>query len=517
MATAYANTEYQTHYLNLAYTPSKAISLMIAAKAFHRLPRNKSYGTFPADSVFDVFRVSYKEQLSEINSPEEFYYSNATSSKPVNLGQLQHIAGVGSSPVVNYNGYGVYFIDKVSEGVWRLEVMPDALQIRDPFEKSSPKKEVTRIQWTNQSMKIALPELGENFKINALNEGNNFSTAAINNGFTIHSGSYLLTKNTINAKLNSYPSYLKEFAAPKSTDTTPFAVHTPYSEVSENSSFIISSKIVGVDTADKVSIEISNSAGKWKTVTCTAKTVYNYFAEVPADMVTAGTINYRIIIQKAEKNFYVFPGNHHGDPYAWDAFENETWQTFVASKNADLQLFDPNVDNNNLNIYNPDSKNISFNYTTLQQPQQLLLKIIINKQIATEAAGFDMSIKDKLQGRESEIPSFKKIMIAARTDNASPVKLKIAIINKDAISFTFYVTVDNQLQNIEIPLSELKRDSSLLLPRPYPAFQPLWFTSASSQVFDLKDADKLQVSYVPDASNDNMPCYIEIGSVFLKK
>jgi hypothetical protein len=26
MATAYANTEYQTHYVNLAYTPSKAIA-----------------------------------------------------------------------------------------------------------------------------------------------------------------------------------------------------------------------------------------------------------------------------------------------------------------------------------------------------------------------------------------------------------------------------------------------------------------------------------------------------------
>ena len=47
VATAYANTEYQTHYLNLAYTPSKAISLLIAAKAFHKLPRLKSYGTYP--------------------------------------------------------------------------------------------------------------------------------------------------------------------------------------------------------------------------------------------------------------------------------------------------------------------------------------------------------------------------------------------------------------------------------------------------------------------------------------
>src|SRR5206468_7265416 len=71
MATAYANTEYQTHYLNLAYTPSKAISLMIAAKAFHKLPRGQSFGTYPADSVFDAFRVSYRNQLSEMNTPEE--------------------------------------------------------------------------------------------------------------------------------------------------------------------------------------------------------------------------------------------------------------------------------------------------------------------------------------------------------------------------------------------------------------------------------------------------------------
>ncbi len=59
MAIANSNTEYQTHYLNLAYTPSKAISMMIASEVFHRVPRMKSYGAYPADSLFDVFRVSY--------------------------------------------------------------------------------------------------------------------------------------------------------------------------------------------------------------------------------------------------------------------------------------------------------------------------------------------------------------------------------------------------------------------------------------------------------------------------
>ena len=161
MATAYANTEYQTHYLNLAYTPSKAISLMIASKAFHKLPRLKNYGHYPADSVFDVFRVSYKNSLSEMNSDEEFYYSNSTTTKPINASKLKHIAGVGSSPVVQYDGSGAYFLDKIENGIWRLEIMPDAIHIRDPFAKASPKKEVTRIQWQSQTMEIRMPDLGE--------------------------------------------------------------------------------------------------------------------------------------------------------------------------------------------------------------------------------------------------------------------------------------------------------------------------------------------------------------------
>src|SRR5690606_17583202 len=52
MAIAHVNTEYQTHYLNLAYTPSKAISMLVASRVFHTIPRKKHYGAYPADSVF---------------------------------------------------------------------------------------------------------------------------------------------------------------------------------------------------------------------------------------------------------------------------------------------------------------------------------------------------------------------------------------------------------------------------------------------------------------------------------
>jgi len=46
--------------------------------------------------------------------------------------------------VVQYEGTGVYFLDKIRSGVWRLEVYPDAVPIRDPFEPPSASKIVTR-------------------------------------------------------------------------------------------------------------------------------------------------------------------------------------------------------------------------------------------------------------------------------------------------------------------------------------------------------------------------------------
>ncbi|HEX8356088.1 MAG TPA: cellulase family glycosylhydrolase, partial [Segetibacter sp.] len=242
MATAYANTEYQTHYVNLAYTPAKAISLMIASKAFHKLERNKVYGTYPADSSFDVFRVSYKENLSEMNTPEEFYYSNSTSTVPVNVSRLLHVAGVGKSQIVNYNGYGAYFLDKIAEGIWRLEIMPDAIHIKDPFDRASPRKEVTRIQWQVQPLVITLPDIGTDFNVTGFNVGNNYSATAHAGAIQISPGTYLLkSKETsgystpANARIGTIG--LREFVAPKGVDTSVFVKHISLHEVSPDKPF----------------------------------------------------------------------------------------------------------------------------------------------------------------------------------------------------------------------------------------------------------------------------------------
>ncbi|MDB5193882.1 MAG: rane or secreted protein, partial [Segetibacter sp.] len=518
LATAYANTEYQTHYVNLAYTPSKAISLLIASKVFHKVPRLKSYGAYPADTTFDVFRVSYKNALSEMNDDEEFYYSNTTTSTPKNITKLKHIAGVGNSPVVSYNGTGAYFLDKLNDATWRLEVMPDALFINDPFGKASPKREVARIVWQEQLMQVMLPGLGNEFNIKAVNNGNSYATTASGNSFKITPGKYLLYRTTNANDFSLFPASIKEFVAPASSSNEPLVIHNPFAEVSNGKSFPISAKIIGVDSADKISIELRTSSNKWRTLSMQRKAGHDYSADVPAEMVSPGTLNYRIVIQKPDKSFVVFPGNHKGDPYAWDAYINESYEVHVALDNAPIQLFNPKIDRNTLMLYNTDWRNNNVQYLTSNRPGQLVLKATVGKPTANSIIGFHTFIADKISGRKTEVTAADKIIIRARTDSA-PTQLRLAFITADAAAFAANITLTNSFQDIEIPITNFKHDSSLLLPRPYPGFLPLWFKTSAAGSFKLSELDKMEITFGNNFSpaSLNKPVSIEIEYVELVK
>ena len=495
MATAYANTEYQTHYLNLAYTPSKAISLLIASKVFHTIPRLKDYGHYPADSVFDVFRVSYKNSLSEMNSEEEFYYSNSTSTNPRNILKLKHIAGVGSSPIVQYEGTGAYFLDKIGDGRWRLEVMPDAIHIRDPFAKASPKKEVTRIQWQSNSMRIDLPGFSEQFVI----AGTNNSNTAHKKEFQIRPGTYILNDNKPGKETPGDSRYgvlgMTEFYAPSSSSEEPFVIHEPYFEISAGKPYSLSVKITGVDSSDRITAEVRNSSNKWKTVSFQKKSSVDYDAEIPTDMITPGVLNYRIMIQKSNNEYFTFPGSITGNPYAWDYYLNESWQTFVASERGTIELFNAGGDRNNLVLYNPDWRNNVIEYVTSVKPGQLVLKMTANKLNKGQLLGFQYYFGDRIKGRSSEVSSFEDLIVWARTGNVDTLTMKVALILKDGSSYAAFFTVRDVLEEIRIPLNRMIADSVLLLPRPYPGFLPLWFKTGNTEKMDLQQAEKIEITF----------------------
>lgn len=509
MATAYANTEYQTHYLNLAYTPSKAISMLIASKIFHQTKRLDSLNT---GNSFGPFKIDYPTSLSEMNSETEFYYSNSTSSAPVNSKVLKHLAGVGNSALVQYQGTGAYFMDQVANGVWRLEVMPDAIQIADPFEKASPKKTVTVIKWANRPIHILLSDLGEEFEIKGINRGNSFQTIAKKTVFNVSPGTYLLTRKSLLFKTNPQNlNVLGEFVAPKASSPAVFVKHQPLLTASVGVPLQIDAEIVGLNQKDSVFIQL-NGSGRRRNISLKETQSYRYVGQIPAELVTAGLMKYQIFVRKADGETTVFPANERYVE-TWDRLETKTYETYIAQKGAIIELFNANRDSKNINIYNPDWANNKVDYLSVGNPMLLSLKLSMNQPKSDQLMGFQSYFADLLVGRQTELNEIKSLVIKVKS-NGEKAKVKVGLIDIDAHFFAKEITVDSDFKTIEIPLSQLKKDAQLLLPRPYPGFLPLYFNTDGAANFNLKNTEKLEVTF--GYENRGTPTQIFIETIYLK-
>src|SRR4029077_2449005 len=193
LRTAARNLGWQTHYLSLVYTPRKAMSAIIAAEAMRRLPRLRSYGSYPENTRFGDFHLSAADDLGELVARDALLYAGSTRATPPEPAALRRIAGYGSSSTVTYEGEGIYFLDKVRPGVWRLEVYPDAVPVRDPFEPPSPDKVVTRAISRVWPMTVTLPDLGTAFTVQPITARDRAATRAVAGRFAVTPGVYVLS------------------------------------------------------------------------------------------------------------------------------------------------------------------------------------------------------------------------------------------------------------------------------------------------------------------------------------
>lgn len=136
------------------------------------MKRGEIFAKYPQDTVFGDLMVSYKQNLAMLNDGKHYFHTNSTVEKPKSSAMIEEVAGVGSSPVVTYEGTGAYFIDKIGENVWRVEVMPDMFVIADPFAKPSPSRKVAVTLHREHPMKLKLPGLSGNFSYKVVNDGN---------------------------------------------------------------------------------------------------------------------------------------------------------------------------------------------------------------------------------------------------------------------------------------------------------------------------------------------------------
>ena len=524
MGLAAFNTEYQTHYLNLAYTPAKALSLLIASRVFHESKCGQSYGRYPADTVFEAAHVSYRQQLSEWNAPTEFYYTNNTRSQPVQPTQLRHVAGVGSSPLLHYQGSGAYFLDQVQPGVWRLEVMPDAVQIRDPFETASLKKTVTHISWNEQPLQLALPDLGQAFQVQGINTGNPAQAQATNGQFAVRPGTYLLTKSDQSRPTASPQTMLgtlrlNEFVAPAPTASAPQVRHQPTQQAAAGQPLTVEATVAGTGPTDSVLLVARHYYGPVRTLLMQHTGAATVAATVPATLTYPGLLQYWVVVKKAGQTL-TFPGGQAGAPRDWDFVDAAHYEVPLVAAAAPLPLLQAVTDRGHVEAQGLGSQSW-IDYPTTATGS-LALRLVVAPPKAGQpappagpAACLRAYLGTKTAGRQADLINFKELVIKAQTNLPANTQLRVVLITKDAAAYAATVPLTTALGEVRVPLSALQPAPLLLSPRPYPGFLPLTFSPATRPAFRLADVEVMQLVLDRPAGLAE-PLHVDVESVVLQ-
>lgn len=158
LRTAPKNLGWDVQFTNMVYTPRKAVASMVSAEIVRRWMPGQINEYYPANNKFGDFRLSYEEDLVLLNSGDMYYHSASVLDTPKDLNLLSHIAGVGSSPIVKYDGNGIYFMDRNNDGEsWTLDLYPDIIALDDPYSMPSVYKDVVIASSRKRVFVVKLP------------------------------------------------------------------------------------------------------------------------------------------------------------------------------------------------------------------------------------------------------------------------------------------------------------------------------------------------------------------------
>ena len=534
MDIAYANTEYQTHFLNLAYTPNKAISMKIAAEAARSLKREESYGSYPQDTLFgDGFRVSYTEDLSELDNGKKFYYSNQTNTQPRDASKLVSIAGCGSSPVVGYEGTGAYFIDCLETGVWRLEVMPDAIVVNDPFAKPSLEKEVVSIIYGAWDMALQIPDLGRTFTLIALNRENERNEEKITDGVirSLRPGVYLLKRNGCTPKqswkADSQWNSIRigEFVAPAPRTMDYKVTHTPATTVEAGKALTINAQVAGNVLPDSVII-YTDKVSFWNEhnpyIKMKRTSGYTYQAILPAAEIKEGCFRYNIIVCRGDSTRTYPAGNSvtgsssgiKGTPLEWNYTSDSYWTTCVVASGSAIQLLTITDIHSRLEAYIlPEWGEIQRTLLDSSPIEKPMLRFTFTPKGEKSRYFLRTSVKDKIEGRRNKVKECTTLCIRVNKDKALPHELSAGFITSDGYTYKSLCPSPSEDRIIRIPLKELRQTDTALLPVAYPTFLKQYFQPKTAIPFQPEKIEKLELSM---SGIENEKTEIETGNIWLE-
>jgi hypothetical protein len=520
LRTAPYNLGWQTHYLNLVHTPRKAVSAVIAAEAMRRLPRMQSYGRYPDNMRFGDFRVDYDGDSSELNAADVFMNAGPTTSSARAPRSLRRIVGTGSSGLVSYEGTGAYFLDKVRDGVWRLEVYPDEILVRDPFEQPRPDKIVSRLLYRAWPMTIHLPDLGNQFfaapiKVPQLQMSRPDGAAArraANATFPVEAGVWLLTKreqldqSALPSRINrvgfdeyhvneriEYPDLIQSLAPKEFLAGVPVDIRV---------------RVANTVLPDRVSLWLRAAGARtfWEPIEMSRSHGNDYHASLHPQMLAPGLYEFVVSSRTAER-VSTFPGAVPQEPNEWP-FQTDTLWTFrVSAPGAALRLLNPREDYSQLSFVRPGEQyraaffQIVPGETSDESALSLTLPALGNDTPDRYAAA--LYIGETIANRTAQVRRADSLEVKLRAVGGAQKSLEVTLIERDGAAWSAAVPAGGAWSSVSIPLSAFHISRSIHIPSPYPGLWNYWRAIPAGRGREgdhvhVENVERLQLTVYPN-------------------
>ncbi|MFC4655332.1 hypothetical protein ACFO3I_09950 [Rheinheimera marina] len=513
---AHTNSEYNTHYLNLLYTPSKAISLMIAAEQFRQWPRLQQPAAYPASNKAGHVTLDPQADVALLQSDSQLLYSNSTDASAKNIRQLKQIAGVGSSALVQYQGNGAYFLDKQQDGLWRLELYPDVLELQDPYQNSSLRREARRLYSASRSITVQLPDLGQSYQLKAINAGNSSKQQAKAGTVQIQPGVYLLAKTT--DQLNS-AAVDNTYLLPESKTSNLEVEHHSVREAALKQGLPLSLRLGSSKAPEKVELLVRYQGDQQFTALPLHSASSGFSGDYQLELNTTeqfnrpGVLEYALVVTENGKQ-QSFPGNAQGSPQDWDFVQTQAyWQTRLVEAGLPVRLFSAALDQSASQY--PQQATVIPKWLTTSEGMALQLGIADIKAQATDAVPLlKTTLSPNLKLDRFALQGYNSLSVKLRS--YQPQQLRLALLDADGLAHGAEFAVKAGWQQVLIPLSQLKSVDTLL-PQAYPTFSsPLLPAAQSSQPLQLNQLQGLQLQLLRQSGQSGWQG-VELAEVSLLK
>jgi hypothetical protein len=520
LQTAPFNLGWQTHYLNLVHTPRKAVSAVIAAEAMRRLPGYQSYGRYPENLRFGDFRVSYEENMSELNADDAFMNAGATQSVPRNARTLTRIVGFESSGVIDYEGSGAYFLDKVKDGLWRLEVYPDEVLVRDPFEQPRLDKTVSRLLYRSWPMTVQLPDLGGRFHVTPINvpaDKPAGARRAIGSRFMVEPGVWLLSENEhvdraalpptlgrvgfdeyhINKRL-SYPDSVQSLA-PK--------------EFPADAAVIIRARAATDAMPDELKLWVRPAGARsfGSPIPMQRSRGNDYAATRPAGAFAAGLYEYAISVRSGAR-VTTFPGAVPQEPGEWPFIMDGHWSFRITPGASPMRLLNPKEDFGRLSFVRPGERYRSpfFQLSPGESDDESSLSLTLpdlGKDTPQRYAAA-LYVGDIVAARSEDARRADAVEIKLQAVGGKHKTIEVVLIERDGAAWSASVSAADRWAVVRVPVDQFRMSRSIHIPSPFPGLWNYWRASPAlrgggADRLHAEDLDRLQLTVFPNSGENS--------------